>query len=148
MFLRKLVNNSKDQVSFLTHALLVGQWADCLYMRLLHAKHPCNMSRTSGGKKGTPPAQAVRGHLTQRGTLSDSLRQDTTCGRGPSELLKHKERKCDGLFVFHSNLRLSPLHWFSFVDWHLWKRGTTKGGHFFTVDPNPQGPLAVPHFSE
>lgn len=45
------------------------------------------MSRTSGGKKGTPPAQAVLGHLWQHGTLSDSLRRDTTFGRGPGELL-------------------------------------------------------------
>lgn len=92
MFLRKLVNNPKDQISFLTHALLAGQQADCLYRRLLCAKHPCNMSRTSGGKKGTPPAQAVLGHLMWHGTLSDSLRRDTTFGRGPDELLKHKEK--------------------------------------------------------
>lgn len=45
------------------------------------------MSRTSGGKKGTPPAQAVLGHLMRHGTLSDSLRRDTTFGRGPGELL-------------------------------------------------------------
>lgn len=45
------------------------------------------MSRTSGGRKGTPPAQAVLGHLTQRGTLSDSLRRGTTFGRGPGGLL-------------------------------------------------------------
>lgn len=45
------------------------------------------MSRTSGGKKGTPPAQAVLGHLMQRGTLSDSLPRDTMFGRGPGELL-------------------------------------------------------------
>lgn len=45
------------------------------------------MSRTSGGRKDTPPAQAVLGHLTQRDTQSDSLRRGTTFGRGPGELL-------------------------------------------------------------
>ncbi|KAL0623222.1 Myosin regulatory light chain 10 [Plecturocebus cupreus] len=45
--------------------------------RPLHAKHPCNTSRISGGKKGIPPAQVVLGHSMQQGTLSDSLQQDT-----------------------------------------------------------------------
>lgn len=45
------------------------------------------MSRTSVGRKGTPPAQAVLGHLLQWGILSDSLRQDTMFGGGPGELL-------------------------------------------------------------
>lgn len=109
------MNNPKYHIFVLTRALLARRQADCLYRRPRRAKHPCNMSRTSGGRKGTPPAQAVLGHLTQRGTPSDSLRQGTTFGRGPGGLLKCKERECDGLSVLHSNSRLSPLHFFSFT---------------------------------
>lgn len=45
------------------------------------------MSRISGGKKGTPPTQAVPGLLGQYGTRSGSLRQDTMSGGGPCEPL-------------------------------------------------------------
>ena len=141
-FLRTQVNDPKDQVSFLTHVLLAGCRADCPCRRLLHAKHPCSTSRTSGGRKGTPPARAVLGHLLRQGTLSDSLRRDTTFCRGPGGLLKRKERKHNGLSSFHSSLSFPFCLLFilfyksTFID-AQYQQGQWFLSEVFTVDPVP-----------